>query len=86
MTAEAVTTFPVSLFLVAAIFVIGYAMWEVSYVYKLTASEAAGVSGATLIVILLCLLLLSKACARAAATPMTSRPPLQATLALGCGG
>ena len=32
------------------------------HVYKLTATEALGVGGATLIVILLCLLLLSKAC------------------------
>jgi hypothetical protein len=62
----ALTMFPISLFLVAAIFVIGYVMWEVCYVYKLRASEAAGVGAATLIVILLCLLLLSKACAHRA--------------------
>ena len=84
MGAEAVTMFPVSLFLVAAICVIAYAMWEVRQVYKLTATEAAGVGVATLIVILLCLLLLSRACAhRAAAAIVTSKPPLQFALASG---
>jgi len=62
MLAGAITIFPVGIFLAAALFVIAYVMWETRIVYKLTATEALGVGGATLIVILLCLLLLSKAC------------------------
>jgi hypothetical protein len=61
----AITIFPVGIFLAAALFVIAYVMWETRIVYKLTATEALGVGGATVIVILLCLLLLSKACAPA---------------------
>ena len=65
MLAGAITIFPVGIFLAAASFVIAYVMWETRIVYKLTAIEALGVGGATLIVILLSLLLLSKACAPA---------------------
>jgi hypothetical protein len=65
MLAGAKTIFPVVIFLVAALFVFAYVIWETRIVYKLTGSEALGVGGAALIVILLCLLLLSKACAPA---------------------
>jgi hypothetical protein len=62
MIAAAISVFSVSVFLAAAVFVISYVMWEVRLVYKLTAGEAIGVGAASLIVILLCILLLSKAC------------------------
>ena len=51
MLAGAITIFPVGIFLAAALFVIAYVMWENRIVYKLTATEALGVGGATLIVI-----------------------------------
>jgi len=60
-----VNYFPVGIFLGAAVFVLAYVMWETRIVYRLTASEALAVGGATLIVILLCLLFLFKACAPA---------------------
>ena len=95
--------FPVSLFLVAAIFVIAYGMWEVRYVYNFTATEVMGVGAAMLVVILLCLLLLSKACAHVALArtnrtmhptagrsqvplTVTSKRPLQSSLAVASGG
>ena len=65
MMSAAITLPPVGVFLGAALFVIVYVMWETRIVYKLTASEAAGVGAATLIVILLCALFLFKACAHA---------------------
>ena len=61
--------FLVSVFLVGAMFVIAYGMWEVRYVYNLTAGQATGVGIAMLIVILLCVLLLFKACAHVALAP-----------------
>lgn len=42
MIASAISTFPLSVFLAAALFVISYVMWETSIVYKLTASEDPG--------------------------------------------
>jgi hypothetical protein len=63
MIAAAISMCSLSVFLAAALFVISYVMWEVRLVYNLTAGEAIGVGAATLIVILLCLLLLSKGCA-----------------------
>ena len=65
MMSATITILPVGIFLGAVLFVIAYVMWETRIVYKLTASEAAGVGAATLIVILLCILFLSKACAHA---------------------
>jgi len=69
MMSAAMTIPPVGVFLGAVLFVIAYVIWETRLVYKLTVSEAAGVGAATSIVILLCLLFLSKACAHA-------RPPV----------
>ena len=47
----AITIFPVGIFLAAALFVIAYVMWETHVADKLTATEALGVGGATVIVI-----------------------------------
>lgn len=65
MMPAAITIPAVGVFLGAVLFVIAYIIWETRIVYKLTSSEAAGVAAATLIVILLCLLFLSRACAYA---------------------
>ena len=58
--------FAVGIFLLAALCVIAYVMWEVRLVYKLTLAEVMGVGVATLIVILFCVLLFAKSCAHAA--------------------
>lgn len=46
-----ITMFPVSLFLFGAVCVVAYALWEVCYIYRLTATEAAAVGAATFILV-----------------------------------